>query len=317
MEVNLTLLLHALAGHDTVFVLGAGASAPQIPTIAQLPSRLAPFAETLSSFPAGSIPDSPLRRLIGPLIEDAKTATAMEGVRPALMTAGTVAVLIEDMIARTHHKHLPQYEVFRLFSSSGCVISFNWDGLATARCPQQIVLHPHGALSPRMIAPDDLSIFLDYSQEDDYGYSRESFLPGVVMPGEEERPEYAEMRERVFQLWLRAGTIVIIGYSFGLGSTLSYDRIWLNAFVTAMRDNLDAPIHIIAPDASILRDHLCELMHREINVHAWPFKWNLLSAAMSEQARINNASSILALFDCGSQILEGYAHRARAHESAS
>lgn len=315
--MNLTLLLHALAAQDTVFILGAGASAPEIPTVADLPRCLAPFAGRLSSFPVGPLPDSPLRRLIGPLIEDAKSATTMEDVWPGLMTAGTVAVLIEDIIANTHRKRLAQYEVFRLFSAGGCVISFNWDGLANARCPQQIRLHPHGALRPRMISSDDLSVFLDYSQEEDYGESREWFLPGLVMPGEEERPEHAEMREQVFQFWLHAGTVVIIGYSFGLASALSYDRVWLDAFVTAMRDNRNASIHIVAPDASRLRELLCENVGRGTNVHAWPFKWNLLSAAMLEQARIDNASSMLALFDRGSQILQRYADRERAHESAS
>lgn len=309
--VDVTLLLNALAGHDTVFVLGAGASAPDIPTVSQLPGRFAPFAKQLSSFPAGPLPDSPLRRLIGPLIEEAKQATTMEQVWPGMMTAGTVAVLIEDMISCAHSKRFAQYEVFGLFSTTACVISFNWDGLATARCTQQVVLHPHGFLPPRTISPSGLSELLDFSLGDAFGRSREWLLPGLVMPGEEEDPEHAEMRERVFQLWLGARAVVVIGYTFGLGSTLSYDRAWLDAFVAAMRDNPNASIHIVDPEASSLRELLCEQVGRGMNVHAWALKWNVLSAAMLEQARAANAPSIIALAADGSRILQRYADKTR------
>jgi hypothetical protein len=118
-EPDLSLLLHALASPATVFVLGAGASAPEVPTVSQLPAYLRPFARYLTSIPATGLPDSPLRKLIAPLIEEAKVATSLEQVWPGMMTAGTIAVLIEDMIARAHRRRLPQYDVFRLFNIHG------------------------------------------------------------------------------------------------------------------------------------------------------------------------------------------------------
>ncbi len=77
--LSLALLIDALGTPGASYVLGAGASVPHVPTMAKLPEKLAAYASRLTSFPASKIPDSPLRRLIGPMIE---RAGGIVGVNP-------------------------------------------------------------------------------------------------------------------------------------------------------------------------------------------------------------------------------------------
>lgn len=305
---DFTLLFHALASSETVFVLGAGASMPEIPTIASLPNALRPYAKYINSFPAGRYADSPLRELIEPLIAESRLATSIEGFLPGAMSPGFIAALIEDLILQAHYREMPQYAVFSLFDARAAVLSFNWDGLAKVRCIQRTVIHPHGAVQPRQVLSGTLADRLDWAQDDEEGVLRDVLLPGICMPGEEERPEYAPVRERIFNLWLNAGSIVVVGYSFGIGSQLRYDRIWLDAFVTAMSHNRTASIHVVSPDALELREQLCELLaHRQhVNVHAWPLRWDVFSKALLREARNSGARSVVDLIGSSTRLAQAY-----------
>lgn len=291
----LDLLLDALATDGASFILGAGASVPHVPTLGQIPGTIASLAKLLSGFPASPIQDSPLRRLIAPLIDGANVTRSLNEWKACGMTSSTIAVLTEQLIAEAHWQRLPQYDVFRLFPLDAKIVSFNWDGLARARCPQSEVIHPHGALRPRPLLPGGLEVQLDYSQMDDSLQSRDWLLPGLVMPGEENAPELHLMRERVLALWLGSPVAIIVGYTFGRGQPIDYDRVWFDTFVEAMKRNAKASIHIIAPDASRLRGELAEALKRTINVHAWPLSWHALARAILRVARqhgIRNAKRL-------------------------
>jgi len=282
----LELLLDALAIDCACFILGAGASVPHVPTLAQIPGTIATFAQALSSIPASPIADSPLRRLIAPLIDGlTNVPTSLNEWKVRGMTSSTIAVLIEQLIAHAHWQRLPQYEVFHLFPLNAKIVSFNWDGLAKARCPQSEVIHPHGALGPRSLLTDSLEMRLFYSQLDDSLESRDWLLPELVMPEEENGPKLHSIREHVFALWLNAPVVIIIGYSFGRGQSVDYDRVWFDTFVEAMKRNTRAPIHIIAPDTSRLRIELSEALKRTINIHGWPLSWHALARAILKVAR--------------------------------
>lgn len=283
---SLDLLLDALATEGASFILGAGASVPHVPTLAQIPGTIEPFAQSLGGFPASPIQDSPLRRLIAPLIDGPPNVpTSLDEWKVRGMTSSTIAVLIEQLIAQAHWQRLPQYDVFRLLPLSAKIVSFNWDGLARARCPQSEVIHPHGALCPRPLLADSLEVRLDYSQMDDSLESRDGLLPGLVMPEEENGPELHSVRAHVFALWLGAPVAIIVGYSFGRGQAIDYDRVWFETFVEAMKQNTKASIHIIAPDTSSLRSELSEALKRTINIHAWPLSWHTLARAILRVAR--------------------------------
>ena len=288
----LDLLINALSAYNTCYILGAGASSPHVPTMSQLPDRLAPYAVRLGSFPGGRGPDSPLRRLIDPLIEKALSIGTLEAWKASAMTPATIAVALEHVIAAAHWLPLPQYAVFQLIPRTCSVVSFNWDGLAGAQCHQTIRLHPHGVVSPYLLSPAALDELFHLTQLYDSPDAREQFLPGLVMPGEEDAPAHATMRERVFQLWLGTEQAIIIGYRFGLGSDRAYDRIWLDTFVEAFRENKRATIHILDPDALGLRSQLTDLLRRAVNVHAWPLNWYALSHALLEAARLHDCARL-------------------------
>lgn len=91
--------------------------------------------------------------------------------------------------------------------------------------------------------------------------------PGDAREEEDER--LVQTRDRVLELWRGSSHVVLIGYSFGIRSTLSYDRVWLDSFVEAFRINNKATVHIVDPDAASLRGELAERIKRTVNVHAW------------------------------------------------
>lgn len=286
------LLLNALCIEGTSYILGAGASAPHVPTMAQIPGRVTAFASRLTSFPAGPLPDSPLRRLVAPMIEEAMAATSIEGWRPSAMTSASIAIVLEHLISEASWRRLPQYAVFGLLPRASSIVSFNWDGLAVARCPQSPVLHPHGTLRPRLFTSAVLDDLLDYSQLYDHPDAHDWLLPGLVMPGDEEGPRLADTREEVLRVWLGATQAVIIGYSFGLRSRLDYDRVWLDTFTEAFSVNAGAPVHIVSPDADELRLQLADRIKRSVNVHSWPWSWYDLSRCLLRCARIAGASKV-------------------------
>jgi hypothetical protein len=187
---------------------------------------------------------------------------------------------------------MPQYGVFRLIPYDCSVVSFNWDGLAKARCPQVLALHPHGSLPPRLVSGLDLSVLLDQTQLDDSSDSREWLLPGLVMPGEENGRRLTGMRERILECWLSARAVVVIGYRFGLGSSLDYDRVWLDTFVEAMTRNSAAAVHIVDPDAQRLCGEISERIKRWLNVYPWPYRWEALSTAILRRAREREVSAM-------------------------
>jgi hypothetical protein len=300
------LLLNALAIPGATFVLGAGASAPNVPTLGQLPVVLAPFASQLSSFPAGRIADSPLRDLIAPLIARARVTTTLGEWKSGAMTSATIAVLIEYLIDLAHRRPLPQYAVFALFPYNSSVVSFNWDGLAAARCPQATVIHPHGTVRPRGLLPVDLDRLLDFSQMNESLGFRAWLIPGLVMPGEETADHLHSVRERVLDLWLTAPAAIVIGYSFGMGHTADYDRVWREIFVEAMSRNSSAPIHILAPDADVIQGEFAEEIGRSVNIYSWGIRWDLFSRVLLETAHNQGATSISALRPHGAAIVKAY-----------
>jgi hypothetical protein len=286
------LLIDALGTEGACFVLGAGASAPHVPTMAQLPARLNAFVGQLRSFPAGRVLNSPLTQLIAPLIERATQATTLEEWKAGAMTPATIAVGIAHLIAAAHWRRLPQYDVFSLLPQTSSIVSFNWDGLARARCRQRPIVHPHGALRPRVLEGITLDELFRDSQMVESSESRYWFLPGLVMPGEEDASHHAPLRDQVFSLWRRAPCTVVIGYRFGLGSSQDYDRVWLDTFVEAFKVNSNSPLHVIAPNAEEIRSALAERTKRTITIHAWPLNWYALSRVLLAAARLHNLTRI-------------------------
>lgn len=281
---DLALIIQALSAPGASFILGAGASAPAVPTFAQLGRTIASHVDRLSGFPASKIPRSGLRDLMQPVLDQAQRTTDLAEWKAGAMTTATIAAILEQIISRAHRLSLPQYRVFSLFSLESSVISFNWDGLAIARCPQRVVLHPHGVVQPRVLSDSEFDHLLFDTQDIDEPSARHWYLPNLVLPGEETSPDLSAVREEVLHLWMNAHSIIVVGYSFGLASHVSYDEVWLDSFAEACSRNGEAAVHIFSPDATMLRETLCDRIRRSVNVFAWPIRWDILASVLLEMA---------------------------------
>ncbi|HEV2716282.1 MAG TPA: hypothetical protein VGU64_13530, partial [Terriglobales bacterium] len=139
----------------------------------------------------------------------------------------------------------------------------------------------------------------------------------LVMPGEEEGKGLAEMREKVFKIWLAAPQVTVIGYSFGVHSSLSYDRIWLDAFVEAFRANSTASIHVLSPDATELRDELASRVGRIVNIYEWPLNWFALAVTLLKTAERQGCSSMTELRPHARQVEVLYDRLTRSKSAAT
>jgi hypothetical protein len=217
-----------------------------------------------------------------PVIERASKTSDLEEWKAGAMTTATIAAILQQIISRAHLRSLPQYRVFALLPLTASIVSFNWDGLALARCQQNTVLHPHGIVYPDPILDSVFDDLLWQTQGIDEPLARHWYLPKLVLPGEEDGAALKDMREKVLRLWLKARSFVVVGYSFGLSSRLRYDAVWLDTFAEVCSRNREAPVHIIAPDAQLLQQAVCDRIERSLNVFAWQVRWNVLSQVILE-----------------------------------
>jgi hypothetical protein len=152
-------------------------------------------------------------------------------------------------------------------------------------------MHPHGTLRPRLRSERELREVIDTTQMYDHGDAYRWILPGLVMPGGEEAPDLRRIRESVLGVWLEAPVCVVVGYSFGLGSRLAYDRVWLDTFVEAFQRN-GVSLHFIGPDATSIREQIADRVKRSVDLHSWPCSWYAMSRALLASARMHNCRAL-------------------------
>lgn len=277
---GMSLFLSALAMPGTCFVLGAGASAPDLPVTGEIATRLGEFTPLLGSFGVVPLPNSRVRQL--GLTGSRAPMESLEYAWEWHRTAASTAVLLRHVLRSTAQEGLSQYRVFRLFDQYSSVVSFNWDGLARDWCPQRRVIHPHGAMSGGGFTLPELDDLLFWTQEDDWSDGRD-LLGSVVLPGEEEAKVSQRTVDAVRELWMSAPAIVVIGYGFGSGG--EYDEMWAETFGEAMRRNATAPVHFVAPKPLEVAREMTDRMERSANVHAWPLHWNYFSRVLLSASR--------------------------------
>lgn len=220
-------------------------------------------------------------------------------------TGDTIAVVLQQLIAAAHHRELPQYQVFELFPPGACVVSFNWDGLARVHCPQRSVIHPHGTVIPASLSDSALAELIHSTQFADDSDGKLLLGRALVMIGEEDSRATQSVRDQVAAEWLACEAVLIVGYSFGIGSTLDYDRVWRELFVDAMRRN-PVPIHVLTPDASVLCGALSEEVERSLNIFPWSLSWHAFAQALVSVASEDRVSSIAELVQHERQLQERY-----------
>lgn len=281
------MLFSALAMPGACFVLGAGASAPELPLTGEIGNRLGSFTRLLGSFGVMPLPTTPVRQL--GMTGSTAPRESLEYVWQAHRTAASTAVLLRHILRSTAGTCPSQYEVFRFFDRYASVVSYNWDGLARDWCPQQRVIHPHGAIRGFGFTPGQLEDLLFWTQEDEWSDGLD-FLGPVVLPGQEESVVSQQTINAVRDLWMSASAIVAIGYGFG--SAGEYDEMWADIFAEAMRRNPMTPVHIVAPNSMEIARAMSVRMQRSVNVFAWPLRWNVLADIVLDAGRAHGREAL-------------------------
>jgi hypothetical protein len=295
-------LILALSEPGLVVILGAGVSHPWMPLTGEVAGKIARFAAPHHiPYPLG---ESHLRNLLVELAREAYEWSGMSLDDYLFIyhsNSASHGVLFRQMfddgwarILRSSLREPEEYAVFRLVSHSAHVINYNLEGLASVFCPQ-LVVPVHGTYRiGRPLSADSLITTLCDTQLYDDSDGR-IYLP-VILPGEEDSGQTAEVRERVFRILLSAKVVVSVGYSFGLGGR--YDRVWRAQFAEAMRYNR-CPVHVVDPGA----DEICRALRDEIGRHAgisaWSLFWSRFARSLLRVARKRHEGTLIDLIpDC-------------------
>ena len=234
-----SFLLEALLDPGTCVVLGAGASAPDLPLVGQIADAVGPHAVEVGSYPAERLPPSPARSLIKPAHFD---LSFLEYWKRSQLTDAAANLCLAQIFGR-QRPCPPQYTVFRCFAHEMIAFSFNWDGLAE-QCMSQVVISPHGVAKAPCRDDEFVSLLEDAQLFDESGSSLFR-SPGLVYPGEEATA--TRPYQRVLEIVLRHRTkLVVIGYGFGL--LAEHDRVWREILV-GVTSKFPTPTVFVSPDA--------------------------------------------------------------------
>jgi hypothetical protein len=146
-------------------------------------------------------------------------------------------------------------------------------------------------VTPCLLSEAQIADYIENAQYFDDSDGKHLLGNSLVLAGEEDTLVSTQLRKKIHACWKYANAIVIIGYSFGIGSHLGYDAIWRDEFIDAVSGSR-TPIHIIDPRAASLREELSHRLRRTLDIFSWPLSWFLLSRAMLEVGRASGASSI-------------------------
>lgn len=273
-------------------MLGAGASWPQVPTLGSMPGAISRYLPYVTGYSPSPRPQDPIRQLLRPIPSDL-LHTSWERAALQHLTGDAIAIALHQTITDAHLRRLPQYEVFRYVPLTTRIVSFNWDGLARALCPQSWVRHPHGFTRPIKLTEAELRQEIDAAQFFDDSDGKSILGPSFVMMGEEDSHMTASARAEVGAAWANATSITIIGYSFGLNSDSGYDDVWRDLFADVLGRTI--PVHIVDPNGRELRAHISAMLKRDLDVFDWPYSWFELSRVLLVTGARIGAQSMLDL----------------------
>ncbi len=276
---SLQTLLSALEEPSSCFVLGAGASAPIVPTAAQLGAHVRKRLLATGTFPANPIPrDAISDRILGAAgrasFDLSDDASIEEEFVARLSPAAVRAAAVELLRPEASSCAPPQYQVFGLSKHRLSLINFNNDGLADRYCGQHAVINVHGtSLSVEDRARVDWDGVIDVLQN----YPE---LPGIKIPGlflpQIEPEEIAMTSEYVAAQKLLEGArrLILVGYSFGdMDDRVAYDLI-----IRTISSRRVATV-VVKPDATDLALQISE-DSRSSTVAGLPAYWGKLASAI-------------------------------------
>jgi hypothetical protein len=277
-----------------LYVLGAGASAPDVPFGTDLMTAPAlDYVRNSGSFPAIVSDKAPLTRRI--VAEARKVPLLLAHPDREIRLGADVSLYFElierlpNFYVRLFMKHLLSvarfsgrrsdgYRVFRYFRR-GMIADYNHDGLAADTCfGLHRVIEMHGGIAPGFGSPHVAEIIAEAREYDDL----EVPLDDLLMCVPESTWDVLLSRRLLEVVTFRPEVIVVIGYSFGRREAGFDDAVSLDFLLRSFR-NFRGNVYVINPDPYDLQHLLADgLQSRE--VIGVPAFWNVLAHAMMMEA---------------------------------
>ena len=238
----LTALSRSFRRAGSFYVLGAGVSAPHVPTINQLSGRL------LRDFLDGGIfQTEPLKRdtVSNRVIRDPECWKdpmrweLIQRLPPGYVTGKLPTLLSAGLAPRAN----ANYRVFNLAAKPSTIFNMNVDGLASRICKGHRVFEAHGR-SPgvRILKSSGWTSYVDAIRE--FPNLPPPLVPGLVLPGPEPAAVLARQSYKNAEKLLKAAQYIsIVGYSFG-----GMDDIHTHAFLTSRISPLRQTVIVISLD---------------------------------------------------------------------
>lgn len=291
------LLIRALDAPDTAYILGAGASAPDVPVMKVLIQRvLAAFPEMVTGWIVSEEP--------GPTHYQFANQAADEDLRDEVLATNiaTLRVLIGKELRPAPALLAaapPQYRVLALARRGVTMINYNVDGLASMHCPVAQVHPVHGKV-PDFVGQLRIKEAVRVTTEGIEILPPESYW----LPEPEREPVLVSQIDPAYRALLGASTIVIIGYSFGLGPDGIMDQVSYNALRAYCRLR---PLRILVVDPAPWR--LAEQLGQELKnlkVVPVPAFWHLLCQAILSTQQRRSPTCVAELQRWTNEIVRNY-----------
>ena len=292
------LLIEALDATNTAFILGAGASAPEVPVMRELIQRvLVRFKQEVKGFILTGDEPTPTHYLLADQAADEET-------REALLTANiaTLRLLIarELQPAPSMFRQPPvQYRVLSRITPAATVINYNVDRLASTHCRAATVIPIHGDV-PDFVGRIPLRSAVRLTQDGVQILSPESYW----LPEPETEPALLDRIDPAYRALLNVATIVIIGYSFGIGTGVVMDGVSYGALTEYCRGR-QVRILVVDPQPRELAGRLAEELLNSMVVPL-PVRWNRLCEAILRTEHDKGVGSLLELQQWAREILQCY-----------
>lgn len=293
------LLLESLDSANTAYILGAGASAPDVPVMQELIRRvLGSFRENVKGFIPTEEP-TPTHYLFAEQASD-------EDTRQELLASSieTFRVLIaHELKPKPLALQEPpaQYRVLAAVRPGATMINYNVDGLASQHCARARVLVPHGQV-PDFVGRMPLAGAVHLTQEGIEIVPAGSFW----LPEPEREQDLVARIDPAYRSLLNVGTIVVIGYSFGLSSDGIMDRVSFEALREYCRGK-KVRILVVDPSPWRLAETLGETL-QNLEIIPVPAYWNVLCRAILSVSSSEGVHSLEGLRGWAKDIAGLYPH---------
>ena len=294
-ESDIRELLRAMTCDRPLFVLGAGASAPYVPTIATLREQVVAVLRETLPIVYGPHDRSALHDSVLPqgLRDPALDSVAVQQLLLNGLTKHSLEAIVHTALTPPALTAAPpNYAVLRRVPARAGILNYNTDGLAKRFCgDRHQVLDLHGtvdssftdALALRDITQmrDFLNLTQAYGSDEEFEVTPSTkFLYPVPEP-----PDFLGDPEdsSLGDILTKPDAVIIIGYSFGRTDRGLSDAASFEHFVSVTR-GLQRPLIVVDPNGHELTGSFGEATENH-NVTLVPAYWNHLSTCILEVMR--------------------------------